>query len=357
MAQTYGTIVARRNMRAISRLSDRAKASARRVQSSEMKTREMYGQAMAGTIAQAYDPAQARGTAGKMTLQSRVAQAKAAAAVSQVSTGVYEAGKAALPIAQDAAMARVTQAAKPSVISAKSALAEADAYVKQIGIDMKKMDWSAKAAIYESIVSQNFEMARMQFASQLELESQQKMFDLQQKMAADAKLEGAPAVVEAVGAPMSQLVVDLQEALKNKQEDGTIKVGDNNLNVADFARQWAASNTVDPAATALLTDIMYKAVMGGAGHIGENGLPDFGWVKGLMRNSITNAYPGYSDYASDIDAALTPKLYGATLNQNMAGGGLSWSGFFGPGGPLSAEQFGLAAELTKYAPMVGGGLI
>jgi len=319
----YSTLVAQSGVKATKSLAAKARASKQRVAAKQDNLVTRYGTAMSGEINRVFKPAEARAAAGLKDAAANVGAAKTAVQTSMASSKLYHGEVNSMGTAQGAALARVQAEGKPSMISAQSAIASANAYAKNIGIDMKKMDWSAKSAIYEAVISQNFEMAKMAYASQLQIDAQEKMYELQKSIAADEQAAQAPAVVDAISTQMPALVNDLASALDfgkaYKLADGTeVTIGSDTA--TQVAMDWANKHTMDAAAAPLIADIAFKAIIGIDQHV-QDGVLDGSWLNNLVSQSVSNAYPTYSGYSTQINNALSPSVYNAVLAASPSGGG------------------------------------
>ncbi|HEX9899739.1 MAG TPA: hypothetical protein VGC81_10960, partial [Candidatus Methylomirabilis sp.] len=170
--------MARGAVKSTKSLAARARAQRAKAGREQQSVVSDYGTALGGAIGQAYSPLRQRVQAGVSSAQARVGQARSMAQTAQQSTETHLEGQAAIDAAYAAQQDRVQKSARPQIISAQSAIASAESYAKGIGLDMKKMDATAKASIYQAIISQNAEMFRMQYAQQLEIEGQKQLFEL-----------------------------------------------------------------------------------------------------------------------------------------------------------------------------------
>ncbi len=307
MAITPAVRASRQNAKAVKGLAARARESRARVAGARADATTDYGTAMGGAIIQKFGPAMERGQAGVDTMRSLSTQAREQTAIAQTSDATNAAMTAQMPKAQAAAMARVTQNAKPSFISAKSAMKEADAFAARIGLDMKKMKWEAKAQIYQSIIEQNSQMAMMVFQNEMQLQQQEAMYELQTKAAEEAELRGAPAVMNTVTNAMPSAMAELNRLL-------TAAEGNEDFNAVQAASDWAKKTTADPVAQAVLTNTMTELINNGNSHI-TDGVLDSAWVNATVTNSIKAQYPGFENAAEQISAALTPAILSGQLNE------------------------------------------
>lgn len=306
--QAYSTIVAQRGVSATKSLRAKAKEQARKVEAA--KQRQQYGAAMGGVSAQAYRTAEARTGAMVNAAKSRVAEAKTNVLISQQSQEMDRERRQALNAANSAQIARTIQAGQPALISARSAMAQAEAYAKQVGIDMKKMDWSARANIASSIIDNNMEMVKMQFQNQLQLDAQQQMYDLQTKLANDAKLEGAPAVVSTVTAALPNMMSKYSELINSNAPEQA------GWDPAAEALNWAKTQSNDQNAIILLQDIFLKTLQQGPANT-IDGVMDQSFLQSTVQQSVMNSYPGWNDYASTVGNALTPGVLNSQLGANI----------------------------------------
>lgn len=297
----------------------RQKQSVAKLQS---KLTRDYGAALGGVASQALGPARARVGAGLQAAQSRVGQAAAISAAAVQSSQTYQEQQRQLQIANEAQMARTRESAKPQLISAQSAIKEAEAYAKSIGLDMKKMDWTAKASIYQSIIDQNAELFRMQFAQQLELDMAQKQADLIKEAEQDRILEGAPQVNRIITSSMPSIVAALKEYNPETDTPGT------------FALQQAQAYTNDETARTVLVPILEELARGAASH--PNMDPE--WIKNTVTGQIHALYPQYS--TSSLASSLTPAVFAAAQPSGNSG----ILGFIG-------DAAGVVTDLPQFTPI------
>ncbi len=334
MAITPAVRASRQNAKAVKGLAARARESRARVARARADATTDYGTAMGGAIIQQFGPAMARGQAGVDTTRSLSTQAREQTAIAQTSDATHTALTAQLPKAQEAAMARVTQNAQPGFISAKAAMKEADAYAARIGIDMKKMKWEAKAQIYESIISQNNQMAMMVFQNEMQLKNQQAMYDLQTKIAQDEAAKTAAPVVRSVNSAMPAMVEMVKKmAVSEKGE---------NFDALALAEEWASTQSADPATRAILTNTMTDLLNNASAHVVDGQL-DANWVENSVANSILTQFPQYAGAEDEVRAALATGVGSWQLASKPIG---EDPGYFDYLATRSSQNWGIAAPIA-----------
>jgi hypothetical protein len=350
MALTPAVKAAKQNTKVAKSLSARARESKRRVESARANAVASYGQALAGSVGLSFEGAMARGQAGVDTSRSLTKQSAAQTTIAQESDATYAAVAPAMAKGQAGAMARVRQNAQPGFISARAAMAEANAYAARIGIDMKKMKWEAKAAIYQSVIDQNGQMAQMVFQQEMALQQQEAMYDLQKQEESEAALAGAGAVVNTVTNTMPSMLQEVERIYAEEADK-------EDYSPAVAATEWATSVTVDPAAAKLLSAVMADILVQGKGHyIGEYTL-DPEWVTNTLTNSITAAYPGYSPSRDTISSAMTPAVHGARIANASSSGDGNWftnDPFWANYAQRGQEGAGFAAPFLAAADTIMG---
>jgi len=317
-AGDYSTLVAHKTVGQVQSLKAKAKQQQRKVERSRQQTVNQYGTAMSGEVNRVFGPAAARAAVGVKTAASRTGQARTLSAAAAQSEQTYRKERQALPVAQRAALKRVDQEAMPGIVTARTAIKDAEAYAARIGIDMKQMDATARGAILQSIIDQNNQVFMMQAQAQLELQQQKKMFQLQTRMQdkadADAALKAAPQVVNSVSAAMGALV-DQASNLSDADKE----------NLAKAATDFATANAVDPTAQGVLSTIALQVFQGADAHMGDNGIVDLGWVRNTTVSQVHSMFPTYSSepaIASSLsDGVMLGGLQTVTTNPGQAYGG------------------------------------